>query len=413
MPKFFYRARDSEKKLTEGIRYADSRKHLVAALRAEGVFAVYIREIVEQVYKQEKKSSKVKQSRRRVKLNDVAVFCRQMATMINAGVSILDAVEDIAGMVTNVRLRKTLQSVAVDIRGGGSFSSALRKYPKIFSKIVVAMVAAGEESGQLAMVLKNLASYLEESVKLRNKVRAASAYPFFVGIFFFVALSGIVLIIVPKFKELFASFGAELPLPTRIVTGLSEAMLKNMHWVLFLIAGIITGISMIYKTRPGRYKIDNLKFRLPVIGVIIMKVTLARFFQTLAILFKSGVEIVTSLDIASKVLDHYPMELVVEQMKIKLLEGSSLMEEMGKYPVFPKLAVRMVSVGEKTGKIDEMLEVVADYYKDEVDTVVAQLSSIIEPVLIIMLGFIVAIVVIALYLPIFRMAMTMMSGEGM
>jgi len=170
---------------------------------------------------------------------------------------------------------------------------------------------------------------------------------------------------------------------------------------------------MIYKTRPGRYKIDNLKFRLPVIGVIIMKVTLARFFQTLAILFKSGVEIVTSLDIASKVLDHYPMELVVEQMKIKLLEGSSLMEEMGKYPVFPKLAVRMVSVGEKTGKIDEMLEVVADYYKDEVDTVVAQLSSIIEPVLIIMLGFIVAIVVIALYLPIFRMAMTMMSGEGM
>jgi type IV pilus assembly protein PilC len=408
MPKFAFKARNSLNELIEGNHTSDSEKELVSSLRNEGLVVFSVTEIRGQEIEKQKKKTIRKIGK--ITAQDIAIFCRQLATLINAGVSILDAVEDISDMVANVRFQKVLKSVAADIREGNMLSVAMKKHQNVFGKIFVALVGAGEKSGKLGSVLQDLALYLENSVKLKRKVTAASVYPLFIGIFFVGVLSGVVLFLIPRFEMMFSSFGAELPLPTRIVMGISKTAVNNFFVVLLMLVGAIIGIPMAYRTPSGRMMIDKFKLNIPIFGEMSTKIIFARFFQTLSTLLRSGIDIVTSLEIASKVINSLPIEQIVDTIKTRIVEGSTLSSEMGKNQVFPKMVVRMTAVGEKSGKLDEMLVKLSDYYTDEVDAAVAVMSSVIEPVLIIFLGVVIGVVVIAMYLPIFRLALVATAG---
>jgi len=221
-------------------------------------------------------------------------------------------------------------------------------------------------------------------------------------------LAGIVLFLIPRFKEMFGGFGVELPLPTRVVVAISDAGLRNFHWVVLASIALVVSYTTLSRTPPGRFFLDSLKLKTPILGDMVVKIVFARFFQSLSTLLKSGVDIVSSIDIAAKVTDNMLVEQLLGTIKNRVIEGSTLSSEMEKSPVFPRMVVRMTAVGEKSGRLDEMFSKLSDYYNDEVDALVASLSSIVEPVLIVMLGCIIGIVVITMYLPIFKMAMTTM-----
>lgn len=412
MAKYIYKARDTQGKLVEGVKYADSSREVVSALDQDALIAVSIEEVKERAKKKEKEKRKEVLKRGRISSKDIALFCRQMATMISAGVSIIEALEDIAMMVLNIRFRKVLKSLAKNIRKGTSLSEALSKQSRVFNRFFISMVRAGEESGNLDIVLDDLAKYLENAIKLRAKLKAASMYPLFIGGFFFMIVAGLVLFLIPRFKKLFASLGTELPLPTKIVMNVSELVIKNLPWVILIFIVFSVLATMVYRNKFGRYQIDKLTLKIPVFGILITKTVLTRFFQTLATLLKSGVDVVASLEIASKVINNMPAERIVDNIRIKIMEGSNLADEMSNYPFFPRMTVRMIAVGEKSGKIDEMLTRIAGYYNDEVDASVEGFSSLIEPVLIVFLGVVVGLFIIAMYLPIFKMAMGMMDGGG-
>jgi type IV pilus assembly protein PilC len=412
MGKFVFKARNREGGLVEGFRKANSEQEAIFSLKNEGMAVFFIDEVKEGAASRVvREVIKQKSAARggRVNYQEIAVFCRQLATLINAGVSILDAVEDMSVMVQNRRFQKVLATIASDIKQGSSLSEAMKKYQNTFGRIFVSLVAAGEKSGKLGKILFDLAAYLEGIVKLRRKVQTASAYPAFVAIFFSLILAGLVLFLVPRFKMMYASFGAELPLPTRIVMGISDMMIRNTPIMIVLMIALILVVSFIYRSSGGRMVIDGLKLQLPIFGPIIKKIVLARFFQTLSTLVRSGVDIIACLDIASQVTNNAPVEKIILDMKNRVVEGSSLSEEIEKNKIFPKMIVRMTSVGEKSGKLDEMFAKLSDYYTDEVDATMANLSAIIEPLLIIILGIVIGVVVIVLYLPIFKLGLAVMG----
>ncbi len=405
MPKYYFKARNAKNELIEGTRTAASDKEVITMLSGEGLVVFSVVESGEKFAAAEKKPQGAKSGG--IKSQDVAIFCRQFSTLINAGVTIVDAVEDVGEMSINMRLSKILKNIATDIRGGSTLSDSMKKYQSTFGRVFVALIAAGERSGKLGRILQDLAKYLEASVKLKRKVQSASSYPLFVAGFFTLALAGIVLFLIPRFKVMFASFGAELPLPTQIVMAISTIALKNLPIVVAGSGLLAVAATMAYKTESGRMIFDTMLLKVPIFGKIMMRVVYARFFQTLATLIRSGNDVVSSLEIAAKVADNVYIESKITLVKNKVVEGSTISDEMERIKVFPRMVSRMTAVGEKTGQLDEMFEKLSDYYNDEVEAAVNSMSSIIEPVLIVGLGGIVGVVVVALYLPIFKMGMAM------
>jgi type IV pilus assembly protein PilC len=413
--KYVYKSRDVEGQLIEGVIDADSSREVVSILHDKGLIAVSVEAVKDETAVKNKKKKKTSTTESllsgKITQKDISVFCRQMSTMITAGVNIIEAVDDMSNMASSMKFRKVLKKVADDIKVGLAFSEALKKHPKVFNQIFVSLIRAGEEGGNLDRVLRDLAKYLEDSVKLKGKVKSASMYPLFVAVFMGLVVFGMVFFLVPKFKSLFMSLGAELPLPTKIIMFISETLISNVHWTILGVIGIIFSVSWAYKTTAGRYQIDKVILQLPIAGLLITKVILARYFQTLSTLLKSGVDVVTSLEIAGKVLNNRSAEKVIDKIRVGIIEGANLSEEMEKHTIFPKMTVRMTAIGEKSGRIDNMLEKISEYYSDEVDATVEGLSSIIEPLLIVLLGGVVGIFVLSMYLPVFKMSMAMM-GNG-
>lgn len=406
--KYYFKARNAKNELIEGTRTTSSEKEAIASLSGEGLVVFSIIEASEKFSGSENKpKSFFSGGGGRVKAQDIAIFCRQFATLINAGVTILDAIEDVSDMSLNKSLAGMLKSISTDIRGGNTLSDSMKKYENTFGRVFIALVTAGERSGNLGKILKNLADYLENSVKLKRKVKAASSYPLFVLGFFACALAVMVFFLIPKFKDMFSSFGADLPLPTKIVMGISTTAINNLPLVLITLVVSVTGLIMFHRTSGGRAFFDTTLLQLPIFGEIFKKVVFARFFQTLATLIRSGNDVVSSLEIAAKAADNVFIEGKITKVKNRVVEGGTISEEMEKLRVFPKMVCRMTAVGEKSGQLDEMFDKLSDYYSDEVDAVVDALSSIIEPVLIVGIGGIVGGVVIAMYLPIFKMGMAM------
>ncbi len=337
---------------------------------------------------------------KKVKQDDLVIFSRQLATMIDAGIPILQALEALQEQIVHPYFKSVLVAVRDDIQVGSSLSVSFAKHPTAFDTLFVNMVKVGETGGVLSHILDRISSYLEKSLKLKRKVQSAMIYPAVV-----VSMAAIITVVllvkvVPTFSSIYASFNRELPAMTQMLINISNLL---RHYLLYVIAGlVILGflINRWYRTDAGRLILDRMILRLPVFGELIRKVAIARFSRTLAILLQTGVPILESLDIVGKSSGNRVIEGVVENIKANVREGESIASPLTKSGVFPPMVTRMISIGEKSGQLEKMLTKVAEFYEDQVDTAVAGLTSIIEPVIIGVLGIVVGFIVIALFLPI-------------
>ena len=352
---------------------------------------------------QEKLGKKGKTSGGRVALVDLVVFTRQLATMIDAGLAMVQSLQALAEQTTSKVMRDVIKDVCTRVEGGDSFSEALQKHPKVFGRLYVCMVAAGEKGGLLAEILARLAVYLENAARLRKKVKSAMMYPTTVTIVAILITIFLLVKVVPVFGEIFKSFGADLPAPTQFLINVSHIVQKWV-WVIVLgMGGGVYGWFYFIKTKTGRQLWDTYRIKLPIFGGIAHKICLARFTRTLASLVRSGVPILEVMQIVSQTVGNVVMEKAIRTAASDIERGESISMALGKHPIFPTMILRMVTAGEQTGKIDNMLERISDFLDEEIETTLSGLTSLIEPILIVFQGVVVGGMVICMFLPIFKM----------
>ncbi len=352
---------------------------------------------------QEKVGKKGKTSGGKVALADQVVFTRQLATMIDAGLAMVQSLQALADQTTNKVMRDVIKDVCTRVEGGDSFSEALQKHPKAFSRLYVCMVAAGEKGGLLAEILSRLAVYLENAARLRKKVKSAMMYPTVVTVVAILITIFLLVKVVPVFGEIFSSFGAKLPAPTQFLIDISHFVQKFILLILLGGGGAVYSWFYFIKTPTGRAFWDTYRIKLPIFGSIAHKICLARFTRTLASLVRSGVPILEVLQIVSQTVGNVVMERAIKASALDIERGESISAALGKHPVFPVMIIRMVTAGEQTGKIDNMLERIADFLDEEIETTLSGLTALIEPILIVFLGVVVGGMVICMFLPIFKM----------
>lgn len=353
---------------------------------------------------QEKTGKKGKTAGGSVALADLVVFTRQLATMIDAGLAMVQSLQALADQTNNKVMRDTIKDVCARIEGGDSFSDALSKHPKTFNKLYVCMVGAGERGGLLSEILSRLATYLENTAKLRKKVKSAMMYPVAVTVIAIGITIFLLVKVVPVFGEVYSGFGSKLPAPTQALIDLSNFVQKYLLYMIVAGGGAVYGWMMWLKTPKGLEFWDSTRIRLPIFGVIAHKICLARFTRTLASLVRSGVPILEVLQIVSNTVGNVVMEKAVRAAASDIERGESIAAALGKHPVFPVMIIRMVTAGEQTGKIENMLERISDFLDDEIQTTLSGLTSLIEPILIVFLGVTVGGIAICMFLPIFKMS---------
>jgi type IV pilus assembly protein PilC len=360
---------------------------------------------------QEKLGKQGRTSGGRVALADLVIFTRQLATMIDAGLAMVQSLQALADQTTNKVMRDVIRDVTARVESGDSFSEALQKHPKAFSRLYVCMVAAGERGGLLAEILARLAVYLENTARLRKKVKSAMMYPIVVTVVAILITVFLLVKVVPVFGDVFASFNATLPAPTQYLINVSKFVKKYL--VLFALAGGggVYGWLYFIKTPVGRFFWDSRRIRLPLFGPIAHKICLARFTRTLASLIRSGVPILEVLQIVSQTVGNLVLENAVKRAASDIELGETLSDALAKHPVFPDMIVRMLAAGEQTGKIDNMLERIADSLDEEIETTLSGLTALIEPILILFLGVVVGGMVICMFLPIFKLP-EIVNGNG-
>ena len=336
--------------------------------------------------------------------NDLVIFTRQLGTMIDAGLPLVQALDILADQQDNKTLKKILTQIKGDVEGGATFTDALKQHPKVFDDLYVNLVAAGEMGGILDSILNKLGNYIEKAQKLKKQVKGAMVYPASIFSVAIIVVVILLLFVIPIFEKMFAEFGSALPAPTRIVINISE-FFKSCF--LYMVAGLVVFIiafKKFYSTENGRTLIDNYILKLPVFGQLIRKVAVARFSRTLGTMVSSGVPLLDGLDITAKTAGNKTVENAVYYAKAGISEGRTIAEPLSEKDVFPPMVVKMISVGETTGALDAMLDKIADFYDDEVDAAVTTLTSLLEPMLMVFLGVVLGGLVIAMYLPIFKMA---------
>ena len=353
---------------------------------------------------QEKVGKKGKTSGGSVPLADLVVFTRQLATMLDAGLAMVQSLQALAEQTSNKVMRDVIKDVCTRVEGGDSFSQALVKHPKVFTRLYVCMVDAGEKGGLLAEILARLATFLENTARLRKKVKSAMMYP---AVVTFVAITITIFLlvkVVPVFGEIFSGFGAKLPAPTQFLISLSEWLKRNLLYLIPAAGLVVYGWMAYIKTKQGREFWDRTRIKLPIFGHIAHKICLARFTRTLASLVRSGVPILEVLSIVANTCGNVVMEKAIRVAMTDIEKGDGISNALSKHPVFPTMIIRMMSAGEQTGKIDSMLERIADFLDEEIETTLSGLTSLIEPLLIVFLGVVVGGIVICMFLPIFKMS---------
>ncbi len=339
-----------------------------------------------------------------VKDKDIVIFTRQFATMIDAGLPLVQALEILSTQVENKFLAKTLSAIKTDVESGSTYADALRKHPKAFTDLYANMVAAGESGGILDTILNRLAAYIEKSMKLKKKVKGAMTYPVVVSSIAVLVIAIIMIFVVPTFSKMFATLGGTLPLPTLLIIKLSNFLAGMGGLLTFLaIVALVVGLGQIRKTKGGRLATDKIFLRLPIFGILLRKVAVAKFTRTLGTLVSSGVPILDGLEITAKTAGNKVVEGAVMDVRSAVSEGKTLAEPLMKSKVFPPMVTHMIEVGESTGALDAMLSKIADFYDDEVDNSVANLTAMMEPMLMVFLGGTVGFIVVAMYLPIFKL----------
>jgi len=391
-----YKVRDRAGNLVSGQLIGDSEGLVMTKLREMGMTPIEV--------KKAKAGLKMEINLRpgRVKLKDLAVFSRQFATMVNSGLPILRALAILGDQTENKELQKVLVQVRLDVEQGQSLSGAMGRHPKAFSDLYVAMVKAGETGGVLDNVLLRLADNIEKEVELRRKVKSAMTYPVVVVMLVGLIMSAMLLFVVPQFKSIYAQLGGTLPLPTQILLTASNAV--RSYWYVFAL--FLFGMSFAFRrykrTDRGRAQMDAVKLKIPVFGGLFHKTALARFSSTLGMLLRSGVPILQALDIVSETVNNKVISSAVGDVQGAVREGESMAKPLSRHSVFPPMVVQMLAVGEETGAVDTMLDKVAEFYNAEVTASVDALTSLIEPLMIAIVGGAVGAAVIALYMPMFN-----------
>jgi type IV pilus assembly protein PilC len=404
MPIYVYRGRNLRTNETvTGERFSSNAQALAAVLRREQVSPLSIRE---------KPAGKQSLSfkRKKVSQSEIAIFTRQFSVMLNAGLPLVQAVDAIAQQHPNETFRSVLSQVRSDVEAGSTLSAAMAKHPKVFDSLYTNMVAAGETGGILDTILQRLSSFIEKIVKLKRALRSAMIYPTTIVCVAIGVVTIILWKVVPVFRTLFEGFNVQLPLLTRVVIALSEIVEKFAFFIVIFLAACAFGIRYFYKTDQGRHTVDRWLLKLPILGDVLRKIIVARFTRTLATLLTSGVPILEGLTITAKTAGNAILEDVITTLRQKIEEGGTMADPMRQSKFFPPMVTQMVSVGESTGEMDSMLVRVADFYEEEVDVLVANLLTLLEPLLMVFLGVVVGGIVIAMYLPLFKLIQVLSGG---
>ncbi len=391
MPHFSYVAKLADGRRVSGALEAASSESVLEALRQQGLVVVDI-----------KKAKGPSLRSGRVRLDDLAIFSRQMATLVDAGIPIVGGLEAVAEQLENKTLRDAVVRIRQAVEGGTNLTAAIAKQSHIFSPLFVSMVKAGEASGHLAEVLSRLATYLEKSAALQRKIRSACVYPAIVVLMALIITSVLILKVIPAFKEIFRTLGAALPLPTQILLAVSDFARNSFFPILLCLAAGGFLFRKFIQTPKGRLWFDRTLLRLGIIGPIVRKVAIAKFSRTLSTLIKSGVQILAALEIVADTAGNRVVAEAILQVRTSIREGENIAGPLAASGVFPPMVVRMIAVGEQTGRLDDMLTKVADFYEEQVDAAVSGLTSAIEPVIIAVLGVIVGSIVLSIFLPIFK-----------
>ncbi len=397
MPVFEYTARNaSTGQILKGTLDVPNRDEVLKHIKQQKMIVVNVRE-------QPKQLSFGSLGKKGIKTRDIVIFTRQFATMINSGLPLVQSLDILAKQTENAALADVTKQVVFDVESGHTLADAFSKHPKAFTDLYVNMVAAGEAGGILDTILMRLATFLEKSDALIRKVKGAMVYP---GVIFSVAgiaVAVLLIFVIPTFQKMFASVNMELPLPTRIVIAMSDFLINYWWAIILIIGGIVYAIKQYYKTPDGRLRLDQMLLNAPVLGDMLRKSAVSRFTRTLGTLISSGVSILDGLEITAKTAGNRVIHDAVMASRNSIAGGDTIAAPLEKSKVFPPMVISMIAVGEQTGGLDEMLTKIADFYDEEVDVAVGALLSLMEPMMIVVLGVIVGGMVVAMYLPIFDM----------
>ena len=399
MARFSWEARSRTGAQQKGVMEAGSRSLVEAQLKKFGFTNIGVT--------QEEKGFALKipgMGSRKIDTKDIVIFTRQFATMIDSGLPLVQCLEILSSQQENKSFREVLAKVKETVEGGSTFADALSRHPRVFDQLYVNLVAAGEVGGILDTILNRLAAYMEKAMKLKKQIKGAMVYPATVMSIAVVVVGVILVFVIPTFAKMFEEFGGDLPGPTRIVIALSNFIVKYLVVIIALVVAVISGFRKYYNTKNGRYQIDRLALKAPIAGPLIRKVSVAKFTRTLGTMISSGVPILDGLDIVARTAGNKIVEEAVYKVRQAISEGRTFAEPLAACGVFPPMVVQMIAVGEATGAMDAMLNKIADFYDDEVDAAVNAMTAMMEPMLMVFLGTTVGGLVIAMYLPIFKIA---------
>ena len=394
MAKYKYRVMNSEGKKIEGYYEADSKNDVMNYIGINGYYPLLVEEVIE--------SKNITFTfGQKVKVKDIAIFCRQFYTMLDAGVPILICLDILSKQILNVKLREAIKSIKEDVEKGEALSDAMKKYPSVFPSFLISLVASGEASGNLDIIMLRLSNYYEKENKIMNKVRSAMIYPIILS---FVALVSVIFIltyVMPTFTELFEGNGTEIPWSTKLIMSLSNGIKENWISIIFFIVIISIAFKIYLKTDTGEYIFSKLKLKLPLIKKLNQMIIVTRFTRTLSTLTASGVSLINGLEIVSSVSGNKIAEKELIIVKDKVMRGDSLYASMNESEIFPTMLYSMIKIGEETGKLDDILNKTADFYDEELDSTIQTAVSMMEPILIVGMGIIIGFIVISIMLPMF------------
>jgi len=396
MAKFIYRAKAPSGQVIAGIIEATDTKLATEKLRQQKLSVVELTEKPQTFVDRLKDLNPFKAG---VSAHDLVVFSRQLSTMVSAGVPIVQSLNILQAQQENRVFSDVLLSVRADIEGGLGISDAMKKHPQVFPDLYVAMIKAGELGGILDSILDRLSGLLEKQEHLRGKVKSAMMYPIVMGSICFLITLLLLIFVVPTFGEIFASFGAELPFLTQSLLDLSHFLVKRFYLLPWPFVIAFYGFRKYYRTAAGRYKVDGILLKLPVFGIILKKVAVAKFTRTMGTLIKAGVPILQALDTVAATAGNVVVEQAVLKVKDSIREGGRIADPLAKSGIFPSMVVQMISVGEETGALDAMLAKIADFYDTEVDQAVEGLTSMLEPMVMVVMGSVLGTIIVALFLP--------------
>ncbi|OGQ55491.1 MAG: pilus assembly protein PilC [Deltaproteobacteria bacterium RIFCSPLOWO2_02_56_12] len=401
MPVFVWEGKTAQGKILKGEMEAASQDAVFARLRSQRIQPIPAR--VREKGKGLEKEFTIPGFGAKVSAHDVMLFTRQFATMIDAGLPIVQGLDILSQQSENKAFRIIVRTIKQDVESGFTLADALKKHPKIFDDLYVNMVAAGEVGGVLNTILNRIAMFIEKSARLKSKVKGAMIYPATIVVVAVAVVTVLLLFVIPVFAELYGGMGKALPAPTQITINISNFFRAYFMYLAGAIVGIVVALKMYYKTAQGRFTIDGLLLKLPIMGDLIRKVAVARFSQNMSILLTSGVPILDGLAITAKTAGNKVVEKAIMNARISISQGRTVAEPLTESKIFPPMVCQMVAIGENTGALDAMLKKVADFYEEEVDNAVANLTSLMEPLIMVVLGVILGGLVISMYLPIFQL----------